>query len=137
MTASFLTISRRAFLATTAGAAAIGAPYVRRAAEAAVPGKVLRIASGEADGTKGTLDPAFSAQDDDATRTALVYDRLVILDETFTPRPQLAESWSTNVTGDEWTFKLRQGVKFHDGEPFTAKHVVYTYSRLLDPATGS
>ena len=121
MTVSFSTISRRAFLASTAGASLIGAPYILRRAEAAVAGKVLRIASGEADGTKGTLDPAFSAQDDDATRVALVYDRLVILDEGFTPRPQLAESWSTNATGDEWIFKLRSGVKFHDGEPFNAE----------------
>ena len=88
---------------------------------------MLRIASGEADGTKGTLDPAFSAQDDDATRVALVYERLVILDESFTPRPQLAESWSINDKGDESVFKLRQGIKFQDGEPFTAKHVLYTY----------
>jgi peptide/nickel transport system substrate-binding protein len=137
MTGLLSTISRRAFLAATAGAAVIGAPRILGRAEAAVAGKVLRIASGEADGTKGTLDPAFSAQDDDATRAALVYERLVILDEGFAPRPQLAESWTTNDKGDEWVFKLRQGVRFHDGEPFTARHVVYTYRRLLDPATGS
>ena len=130
-------ISRRAFLATTAGIALIGSPYLARSARAAVSGKTLRMASGEADGTKGTLDPAFSAQDVDASRCALVYERLVILDESFTPQAQLAESWSTNETGDVWTFKLRQGVKFHDGEPFTAKHVLYSYRRLLDPATAS
>ncbi len=129
-------VSRRVFLAGAAGAGLAGAPYVLRRAEAAA-GKILRIASGEADGTKGTLDPAFSQQDDDATRVALVYERLVILDETFAPRPQLADSWSTNATGDEWTFKLRRGVRFHDGEPFTARHVLHTYRRLLDPATGS
>src|SRR5262245_17430836 len=119
--------SRRGFLAATAGATLIGSPYLARRAWAAVAGKTLRIASGEADGAKGTLDPAFSQQDCDASRTALVYERLVILDETFAPQPQLAESWSTNEAGDVWTFKLRSGVRFHDGEPFTAKHVVYTY----------
>jgi peptide/nickel transport system substrate-binding protein len=129
--------SRRGFLAATAGSALIGAPYLARRGWAAVTGRTLRIASGEADGAKGTLDPAFSQQDCDASRVALVFERLVVLDESFRPQPQLAESWTTNETGDVWTFKLRAGVRFHDGEPFTAKHVVYTYRRLLDPATGS
>jgi peptide/nickel transport system substrate-binding protein len=99
--------------------------------------KTLRIAAGEADGPKGTLDPAFSAADPDSARISLVYERLVIQDDTFTPRPQLALSWEANETADVWTFKLRDGVKFQDGEPFSAKHVLYTFRRLLDPATGS
>jgi peptide/nickel transport system substrate-binding protein len=137
MTTRLSTISRRAFLATTAGVALVRPPFIQRSAAAAAAGKTLRIASGEADGTKGTLDPAFSQQDCDASRCALVYERLVVLDETFAPRPQLAESWSSNATGDEWTFKLRAGVKFHDGEPFAARHVLYSFRRLLDPATAS
>ena len=60
-----------------------------------------------------------------------------MLDESFAPQPQLAESWSANDKADEWTFKLHGGVTFQDGKPFTAKDVVYSYRRLLDPATGS
>lgn len=43
--------------------------------------------------------------------------------------PELAESWS--VKGNEWTFKLRKNVSFHDGTPLTAKDVVYSYERIM------
>ncbi|BCP52174.1 ABC transporter substrate-binding protein [Kaistia sp. 32K] len=99
--------------------------------------KTLRIAAGEADNATGTLDPAKSTNDPDAARTSLVFERLVVLDDTFAAVPQLAKSWESNATGDEWTFKLQEGVKFHDGEPLTAKHVIYTFKRLLDPKTAS
>ena len=52
-------------------------------------------------------------------------------------RPQLAESWSPNQDGTVWTFKLRQGVQFHDGRPMTAADVVATFDRLSDPANSS
>ena len=45
-------------------------------------------------------------------------------------RPMLAESWEPNADGSVWTFKLRQGVKWHDGTPFTAADVVATLDRL-------
>ena len=45
--------------------------------------------------------------------------------------PMLAESWTPNADGSEWTFKLRQGVKWHDGTDFTAKDVVCTFDLLL------
>jgi peptide/nickel transport system substrate-binding protein len=47
--------------------------------------------------------------------------------------PVLAESWSPNSTADVWTFKIRQGVKFHDGTPLTADDVVYTYTLNANP----
>jgi peptide/nickel transport system substrate-binding protein len=46
--------------------------------------------------------------------------------------PELAESWSWNEAGTELTFKLRHGVKWHDGRPFTAKDVVCTWDLQLD-----
>ena len=52
-------------------------------------------------------------------------------------KPALALSWQPNARGDVWTFKLRAGVKFHDGQPLTAKDVVATFDRLADPASGS
>jgi len=130
-------ISRRKFIAASGSAAAIGTSFLGLPARAASGVRTLRIASGAGDGPKGTLDPAHSTSDPDAARISLVFERLVVLDETFTPTPQLATSWTTNETADLWTFALRRGVRFHDGETFTAKDVVYTYRRLLDPATAS
>ena len=51
--------------------------------------------------------------------------------------PSLALSWQSNEKGDVWTFKLRQNVKFHDGQPLSAKDVAATFDRLADPASGS
>jgi peptide/nickel transport system substrate-binding protein len=52
-------------------------------------------------------------------------------------KPVLATSWSANSKGDVWTFKIRQGVKFHDGRPLTADDVVYTYKLQTDPKGSS
>lgn len=98
---------------------------------------VLRIASGESDGPTGTMDPAFNQIDADAARISLVYERLVILDKTFTPQLQLAESWASNESCDVWTIDLKPGISFHNGKPLTAADVVYTYRRLIDPKTAS
>jgi peptide/nickel transport system substrate-binding protein len=51
----------------------------------------------------------------------LIYDRMVVQDADHTFHGQLATSWETSADGLTWTFKLRKGVKFHDGEPFNAK----------------
>ena len=67
----------------------------------------------------------------------LLYDRLVFLDENGTPQPWLAESWTTSDDGTRATFKLRQGVSFHDGTPLNAQAVKFTFDRLIDPATAS
>lgn len=52
---------------------------------------------------------------------------------TFELVPQLAESWEANEDSTEWTFKLRQGVTFHDGTPFNAEAVVFNFRRLAEP----
>jgi peptide/nickel transport system substrate-binding protein len=47
--------------------------------------------------------------------------------------PRLAESWTPNEDGSIWTFKIRQGVTFHDGTPLTAKDVAYSLNLNADP----
>jgi peptide/nickel transport system substrate-binding protein len=47
--------------------------------------------------------------------------------------PSLAESWESNEAGTEWTFKIREGVKFHDGTDLNADAVVFNFERWWDP----
>ena len=50
---------------------------------------------------------------------------------TDTIEPLLAESWERSADGLEWTFHLRQDVSWHDGEPFTAEDVAFTFNRII------
>ena len=84
-----------------------------------------------------TADPAFNNTSHDGRLISAVYEQLAQFDESLKAVPVLAESWEPNEKGDVWTFKLRQGVTWHDGNKFTAKDVVYSYRRLLDPAVAS
>ena len=65
-----------------------------------------------------------------------IYSNLVQVNEKIEIVPDLAESWE-NPDDVTWVFHLRKGVKFHNGEPFTAADVKYTFGRLLDPKTAS
>ena len=60
---------------------------------------------------------------------------LVLSNQTLTLKPVLATSWSPNSAADIWTFKIRQGVKFHNGAPLTADDVVYSFK--LQTGTGA
>ncbi|KUI38336.1 ABC transporter substrate-binding protein [Mycobacterium sp. GA-2829] len=61
-----------------------------------------------------------------------VFDTLVEPDANLEMRPALAESWEVSPDQRVWTFHLRRGVTFHDGTPFTADDVVYSYRRIID-----
>ncbi|WP_457149180.1 ABC transporter substrate-binding protein [Mycobacterium sp. URHB0021] len=61
-----------------------------------------------------------------------VFDTLVEPDDNLEMRPALAESWNVSPDQLTWTFHLRKGVTFHDGSPFTADDVVYSYRRIID-----
>src|SRR6476659_6982220 len=82
-----------------------------------------------------SMDPALSTDVPTGRAVAYVFDGLT----RFTPDaqvvPGLAKSWDVSPDGMTYTFHLRSGVKFHDGRPFTAKNVVYTFQRVLDPKT--
>ena len=51
--------------------------------------------------------------------------------------PRIAEEWTPNDDGSEWTFKIRQGVKFHSGASLVADDVVQTFEKLINPKGGS
>ncbi len=80
------------------------------------------------------LDPAFVDDGESANPIVNIYDGLVRYKTGSTEiEPALATEWSPSADGKEWTFKLRQGVKFHDGTPFNADAVVFSVSRQLPP----
>jgi len=64
----------------------------------------------------------------------LVFDTLVTVDESGNPLPRLAESWTISPDGKEWVLILRQGVKYHDGTPFTAETAKYALQRAMTSA---
>ncbi|OCT11757.1 ABC transporter substrate-binding protein [Paenibacillus pectinilyticus] len=64
-----------------------------------------------------------------------IYDSLVVQLPDGTIKPWLATDWTVSPDGLSYTFKLRKDVKFHDGTPFNAEAVKYSYDRILDPAT--
>ena len=66
-----------------------------------------------------------------------VMDGLVDLDPNLQPIPGLAKSWKISTDGRTYTFKLRPDVKWSDGVPLKAKDFVYSWKRLLSPATAS
>jgi len=66
-----------------------------------------------------------------------VYEPLVMFDQKGEIHPWLAESWSHNANSTEWTFKIRQGVKFHDGKDLTANDVVWSAKHIMDPTNGA
>ena len=76
---------------------------------------------------------------DSANRLSIiftVYEALVKLDDEGNFGPSLAESWSVTEDARTWTFHLRSGVKFHNGDILGAEDVVATLGRVLDPAIG-
>ncbi len=99
-----------------------------------VSGGTLHIAL-QADPT--TLDPTQAGLTAIWKVVEQVYDTVVRVDPTLTPVPGLAESWDISADATVYTFHLRQGVQFHDGTPFTADDVLFSYTRVLDPATAA
>ncbi|MCX7361558.1 MAG: ABC transporter substrate-binding protein, partial [Alphaproteobacteria bacterium] len=75
-----------------------------------------------------SLDPQYHALNPNLQAAFHVFDALVMQDENLKPIPGLALSWKA-VGETVWEFKLRPGVKFHDGSDFTAEDVVFTYQR--------
>jgi len=82
-------------------------------------------------------DPHIAS--DSANRLSIlftIYEALVKLDEEGAYQPSLAETWEVAEDARTWTFYLRSGVRFHNGEELRASDVVATLGRVLDPAIG-
>lgn len=82
------------------------------------------------------LDPATISSDPEVFAANHIYDYLVDVTPQNTIAPRLAKSWTVSEDGLVYTFQLEEGVTFHDGTPFTAKDVVWTFDRLRNPDSG-
>jgi peptide/nickel transport system substrate-binding protein len=128
-----LALSRRELL--RAGGAGLAALALGRPAFAQAPrsgGTFVSAQTTEATGLDPQLVPAFSR----SRRSPLFYNQLVRFDADMNPQPELAESWEISKDGLSWTFKLRQGVKFHDGQELTSADVKFTFDRLFEKSPG-
>ena len=79
-----------------------------------------------------SMDPLFQQLNSNHELALHVYDTLVMLDETMKVKPGLSERWQPTADPTMWEFKLRRGVKFHDGSPFTAHDVLFSYRRAMN-----
>jgi peptide/nickel transport system substrate-binding protein len=91
-------------------------------------GGTLRVATQR---PGGPIDPVAMDNLGSYTIATTAFEYLCGKGEGAAIAPMLAESWSPNDDGSEWTFKLRSGVKWHDGTPLTSADVVATIERLL------
>jgi peptide/nickel transport system substrate-binding protein len=96
----------------------------------------LTIAMGD---EPNTFDiPFYSTSPLSHSAVGLVEEGLAYIDEHGALKPLLAEAWNVSGDGRTWTFRLKRGVQFHDGTPFNAEAVKFTFDRILadkDPIT--
>lgn len=79
------------------------------------------------------VDPGFAWSEGDIDIVFHMYDGLVkFKNDDLEVEPALATEWNSSEDGKTWTFKLRKGVKFHDGTDFNADAVVQTFKRVID-----
>ena len=84
-----------------------------------------------------TLDPAINSAVDAGNYMVFLFEGLVIKDEKGQPAPGQAKSWDVSADGKSYTFHLRSGLKWSNGEPLTAKDFVYSWQRVCDPETAA
>jgi peptide/nickel transport system substrate-binding protein len=84
-----------------------------------------------------TPDPALAMTSFALYMAANLYDTLVRADVDFNLSPALATSWSSTPDAKTWTFKLRDGVTFHNGKKLTSTDVAYSVSRILNAKLAS
>ncbi|MFN7104902.1 MAG: ABC transporter substrate-binding protein, partial [Pseudorhizobium sp.] len=77
---------------------------------------------------QSSIDPQFSRTGNNQMTSTMIFGRLVEFDANLQVSPGLAESWQ-NIDPTTWEIKLRGGVTFHDGSPFTADDVIFSLDR--------
>lgn len=101
-----------------------------------IPGGTMRI--GIKGGHPGTvLDPHVLTEGFDTFFGWTFYEQIRRLDGEFAPYDVLSEEISSNADATQWTLRLKQDVEFHNGKTLDADDVIFSFNRILDPASGA
>jgi len=100
-------------------------------AVSAADAKTLRFAESQ---EISSMDPHAAREDFTLSLIGNVYEGLVRWNKELKIEPALAESWET-LSDTKWRFHLRKGVEFHNGNPFTADDVIFSYERAGSPGS--
>ena len=84
-----------------------------------------------------TLDPHVTNDTGSHVMMRQIYEKLVAFDDNLNVVPCLAESWEISEDGKRYTFHLKKGVKFHNGEEMKASDVLFSFKRMLSPAAAA
>lgn len=135
----FLKIGRRTFLKGSAAASALMALAACKkddgaTAEAGTEGATAKVYINN----PVSIDP-YNCQESEGTQVCYqMFDCLTDFDyEKGELVPAAAESWTSNDDGTEFTFTLKEGCKFHNGDPVDAESFVRGWTRLVDPKTNT
>ena len=116
--------------AATAAATAAAKPTTQVAAQPSGPQEIsVNALQGEPD----NLDPNRSSFSTEGAVIRQVFEPLLTFDKDLKPVPAAASGYDVSQDGKTYTFHLKQGAKWSDGQPVTAKDFVYSYKRILDP----
>ncbi len=96
-------------------------------------GRLLMSLGGEI----SVINPILSTDTTSSAIEGVIFNGMVKLDKDLNFVPDLARSWKVSRNGLVWTFKLRKDVKWHDGAPFTANDVKFTFDTIMNPKVNS
>jgi len=128
-------ITRRNFIKQVSALglmAAVSPALLSGTAKAATPKKGGRFILATSGGsTTDSMDPGTLVSNNNQNLNWQIRNCLVEIDHEFNAIPELAESWDSTPDAKKWTFKLRQGVEFHNGKTMTAEDVVFSINHHL------
>lgn len=101
------------------------------------PNTIKGVLNLQLGGEPSILNPILATDSPSFEVIGLIFNGLLRVNEELELEPDLAESYEIKSNGKRYLFKLRKDVKWHDGQPFTAKDVVFTFNKILDPKTNT
>ncbi|MFD4351255.1 ABC transporter substrate-binding protein [Nocardia sp. NPDC058518] len=130
-------IKKRSVAVVTAVVACVGSVAACTGNVSGVPGETVRLAV--SDFENDALDPAMETNSGMRVAKYLMWDSLLEIGANGEIAPGVAQSWNLSTDGLTWTFDIRPGITFHNGEELSADDVQFSLERMMNPeaATGN